>query len=108
MSSTKSAVQTMGECHELANASVSDAEKATLSFADITVAIKNISDMATQIATEAEQQTSVTEEISRNTTSINEVSAVFFQEAEKGIKEASALQGQAQQMGVLVNHFQLD
>ncbi|NQY38339.1 MAG: hypothetical protein HRT37_26065 [Alteromonadaceae bacterium] len=106
--STKSAVQIMGRCHELASASVSDAEKATLSFANITVAIKNISDMVTQIATAAEQQTSVTEEINRNTTSINEVSALFLKEAERGISEASALQGQAQKMGTLVSHFQLD
>ncbi len=104
--STQSAVKTMGGCHELANASVSDAEKATLSFADITIAIRNISDMSTQIATAAEQQTSVTEEINRNTTSINEVSAVFYKEAEKGISEASALQEQAQKMGALVIHFQ--
>ncbi len=107
-SSTKTAVQTMGGCHELASTSVSDAEKATQSFADIAIAIKNISDMATQIAVAAEEQTSVTEEINRNTTSINEVSTLFFQEAEKGINEATDLQEQAQKMGELVKHFQLD
>ncbi len=107
-SSTQSAVRTMEGCHNLANTSVSDAEKATQSFSDITIAIKNISDMATQIATAAEQQTSVTEEINRNTTSINYVSTAFYQSAEKGIDEASELQVQAQNMGVLVNHFQLE
>jgi len=107
-SSTQSAVKTMEGCHELASTSVSDAEKASQSFADITVAIRTISDMATQIATAAEEQTSVTEEISRNTNSINNVSELFFKEAEKGIGEASALHGQAQEMGTLVSHFQLD
>jgi len=107
-SSTQSAVNTMGACHELASTSVSDAEKASQSFADITIAIREISDMATHIATAAEQQTLVTEEINRNTTSINDVSALFFEEAEKGIDEASRLQEDAQKMGVLVNHFQLD
>ena len=63
--------------------------------------------MATQIATAAEEQTAVTEEINRNTNSINEVSALFLIEAEKGLDDASKLQGQAQHMGTLVNHYQL-
>ncbi len=106
--STQSAVHTMSGCHELASTSVEDAEKATQSFADISIAIKNISEMATQIAVAAEEQTSVTEEINRNTTAINEVSIVFLQEAEKGIAESSELNQQAQKMGELVSHFQLD
>jgi len=106
-SSTQSAVKTMGGCHDLASTSVSDAERATESFANITDAIKNISDMATQIATAAEEQTAVTEEINRNTNSINEVSALFLIEAKKGVDDASELQGQAQKMGTLVNHYQL-
>jgi methyl-accepting chemotaxis protein len=105
--STQSAVKTMEDCHDLASTSVSDAEKATQSFANITGAIRNISDKATQIATAAEEQTAVTEEISRNTNVINEVSALFLVEAEKGLKEASELQGQSQQMGTLINHFKL-
>jgi len=106
--STQSAVKNMEGCHELASASVSEAEMATQSFADITGAIRNISDMATQIATAAEQQTSVTEEINRNTIAINELSTLFFEEAEKGIDESSQLLGQAKKMGTLVNHFQID
>jgi len=104
--STESAVQTMGGCHELATTSVSDAQKAAQSFNEITSAVKNISNMATQIATAAEQQTSVTEEINRNTNSINDVSALFVKEAEKGISEASLLQGQARKIGVLIEDFQ--
>jgi len=106
-SSTQSAVQTMGGCHDLANTSVNDAEKASESFTEINVAIQNISHMATQIATAAEQQTSVTKEINRNTHSINEVSALFLKGAEKGINEAEQLQGQAKKMGALINHFNL-
>jgi methyl-accepting chemotaxis protein len=106
--STQSAVQTMGGCHELASTSVEDASKATQSFSDIAIAIRSISEMATQIAVAAEEQTSVTEEINRNTTAINEVSTVFLQEAEKGIAESSELNAQAQKMGELVSHFQLD
>ncbi|NRA15900.1 MAG: methyl-accepting chemotaxis protein [Oceanospirillaceae bacterium] len=105
--STQSAVQIMGGCHELASTSVSDAEKAAQSFSDINVAIKNISNMATQIATAAEEQTFVTEEINRNTHSINDVSVLFLEEAEKGIEEASELQDQAQKIEVLIGHFRL-
>lgn len=106
--STQSAVQTMEGCHELASTSVSDAEKASQSFTDITLAIKGISDMSTQIATAAEEQTSVTEEINRNTATINEVSALFLDAAEKGIKEASDMQNHAKKMDSLVNHFKVE
>jgi len=106
-SSTKSAVETMSGCHDLATNGVSETEQATASFGDIVIAIKHISDMATQIATAAEQQSSVISDINHTTDSINNASEAFHKEAVSSIEQAKLLEVAAQDMGELVSYFKL-
>jgi len=106
-SSTNSAVETMGGCHELATNGVNETEQATESFENIVVAIKHISDMATQIATAAEQQSSVINDINHTTDSISEVSAQFSLEAEQGIEQSVALEQEAKKLDEVVSYFSL-
>lgn len=107
-SSTRSAVNNMSSCHELADSSVTEAVKAAESFADIAVAIKDISDRSTNIAAEAAQQANVTSTINSDTQTINEVSEASLEDAQTGKQEAKALTVQADKMQRSLDHFQLD
>ncbi len=105
--SIKSAVDTMGACHESADDTVSSVNSTVDSFEEISDGIRDISDAATQIATAAEQQTTVTGEIDSNTNMIQTASEEFYREAQDSEQHSLLMERQAQILSELLQQFQV-
>ncbi len=107
-STTSTAVDTMAGCHELADNSVTDANKSAEIFQDIATAISEINLMVTQIATAAEQQSAATHEINRNTEKISEVSQHFLSEASNASTQAAQLENMSNDMSEILKGYKLN
>lgn len=104
---TAEAVEVMQRSGHMAETSVADADKATISLEQIADAIRNISSMATQIATAAEEQTSVTQDINSNTEAIRQVSGELAEEIQNGVHQAERLNELAHQVDEEVGRFKI-
>ncbi len=104
---TTRAVSIMSNSAELANHSVTDADRAASALAEISSAVTLISDMATQIATAAEEQTHVTSEITQNITSIKDVADQLVVGANESSEGAHQVKSQAEALSAKVATFKL-
>ncbi|MCE0495034.1 methyl-accepting chemotaxis protein [Vibrio salinus] len=104
---TQRAVGIMTSSSELADSSVSDADKAAQALEEISNAVILISDMATQIATAAEEQTHVTGEITQNITSIRDVTEQLALGSDDSQQQSVALRTSANSLNEKVGVFKL-
>ena len=102
---TREAVSVMQAGKTQAEASVHQAESASVSLETITHAVARIHDMNTQIASAAEEQSAVSEEINRNVVNINDVADQVTQGATQTATAGSELAQLANDLQVMVSRF---
>lgn len=104
-STSNSAVETMRQCHELTEESVTDASNASSGFADIAQLVKEINVMASEIKLAAEEQKVKTAEISNNTFVIQDASEQLLGDNNKNKESAARLNEMALRLSEQINQF---
>jgi len=100
-----SAVESMEQSQNLAQASVDDANNATSALEEIAVSIQQISDMASHISNAASEQRAVTGEVSKNIQLVNDVSEKMSTEADNSSQLSKELRDIAKQLNEQVQLF---
>jgi len=99
------AVQVMQDSHELAQASLGQAQGAAAALAAITGSVATINQMNIQVATAAEQQRVTTEDMNRSITRIRDVAEQTASSAEQTTSASDELARLAMQLQSLVGRF---
>ena len=104
---THRAVEIIQSSSDLANSSVEDADKASITLEEINSTAILIRDMTTQIATAAEEQSHVTNEITENVTSIRDVTEQLVVGAAESLQQSNELKLEATDLSDKVATFKL-
>ncbi|MBG6287047.1 methyl-accepting chemotaxis protein [Pseudomonas nitroreducens] len=99
-------VRSMGESHQIAGSTASQAGDVQEVLERILGAIGTIVEQSQQIASSAEQQTSVSVDIDRNLVEISQASEQTAQGAELAERASEELHGQVGQLRQVINTFQ--
>ncbi|WP_437182367.1 methyl-accepting chemotaxis protein [Pseudomonas vanderleydeniana] len=106
-SGTRNVVAVIEVQHDLADASMAQAQQAVAALEQVNLSIETITEMNLQIASAAEEQSAVSEEVNRNVAAIRDVTGLLARQATESAQTSQALTSLANQQQTLVSHFKV-